>query len=344
MMKKRMLLIIMAFGLLGTLAGCGGKTQDPANSEGSSDPDRVKQQISVSGEGRAEYTIGICQLVQHEDLDAATEGFQDAVKKEFGNDVAFDVQNAQNDSYNCSVIINGFVSNDVDMIMANGTPALQAAAAGTDTIPILGTCVTDYAQALNLKDYDGTVGGNISGTSDISPLDQQAQAVKELFPDEKQVALLFCSAESNSKGQAEEMKQYLTEMGYECTDYTFSDSNDLAAVVRMAAENSDLIYIPTDNTVGANSGIVKNICLEEKVPVFTGSETICRGCGAATLCLDAYELGYRTGEMAVDVLTGEEDIAKMPVENAPRFMKKYNPQICSALGIDVPEDYEPLEE
>lgn len=343
MMKKRILLFVMAFGLLGTLAGCGTGTADSSPVENGSSSETA-QQTSAEKEEQAEYTIGVCQLVQHEDLDAATEGFQDAVKKALGDDVEFDVQNAQNDSYNCSVIINGFVSNDVDLIMANGTPALQAAAAGTDTIPILGTCVTDYAQALNLKDFDGTVGGNISGTSDVSPLDQQADAVKELFPDEKQVGLLYCSAESNSKGQAEEMKQYLLERGYECTDYTFSDSNDLAAVVTKAAENSDLIYIPTDNTVGSNAGIVKNICLERKVPVFTGSETICKGCGAATLCLDAYELGYRTGEMAAEVLSGETDISEMPIENAPHFTKKYNPEICEALGIEVPEDYEALDE
>ncbi len=343
MMKKRILLFLTAFGMLGALTGCSGAAPG-STPGGSSSSENVREQASAKDEDHAEYTIGICQLVQHEDLDAATNGFEDALKEALGNDVEFDVQNAQNDSYNCSVIINGFVSNKVDLIMANGTPALQAAAAGTDTIPIMGTCVTDYAQALNLEDFDGVVGGNISGTSDVSPLDQQADAVKELFPDEKQVGLLYCSAESNSKGQAEEMEQYLAEMGYECTDYTFSDSNDLAAVVTKAAENSDLIYIPTDNTVGANSGIVKNICLEKKVPVFTGSETICQGCGAATLCLDAYELGYRTGEMAAEVLTGKEDISKMPIENAPHFTKKYNPEMCKALGIEVPEDYEALDE
>ncbi len=334
-MKKKMVVGCIALAAMAGLVACG-TTEVTQNSS-------MLGSLSAKKETKAEYTIGICQLVQHEDLDAATQGFMDAVKEQMGDRVAFEVNNAQGDSNTCSVIINSFVSGEVDLILANATPALQAAAAGTDTIPILGTCVTDYALALDLKDFDGTVGGNISGTSDVSPLDQQAEAIRELFPDKKKVGMLSCSAEINAKTQIDEIRKLLTDMGYECTDYTFSDSNDLAAVVRRAAEECDFIYTPTDNTVSANSDLINNICLEAKIPIFTGSESICEGCGAATLCLDAYELGYATGEMAVKVLEGTEDISKMPIQSAPKFVKKYNPKICKILGISVPEDYEPLD-
>lgn len=339
-MMKKIVALLLTAGLAVGLTACGntGKT------ESEKQPEQTGGKLSVEqSENQAEFTIGVCQLVQHEDLDAATEGFQDAVKKRMGDKVAFDVQNAQSDSNTCSVIINSFVSNDVDLILANATPSLQAAAAGTNTIPILGTCVTDYALALDLKDFNGTVGGNISGTSDVSPLDQQADMIKELFPDKKKIGVLYCSAEINAKSQVDEITEYLTKMGYQCEEYTFSDSNDLASVVTRAAKESDVIYTPTDNTVGANSGIIKNICLETKKPVFTGSETICRGCGVATLCLDAYDLGYATGEMAADILEGKKDISEMPVQNAPEFSKKYNPEMCKALNIKIPDDYTSIE-
>lgn len=339
-MMKKMIALLLTAGLVGGLAACG--------STGGMGSEAQTEQMSKSvseekTESKAEFTVGVCQLVQHEDLDAATKGFQDAIRDRMGDRVEIDVQNAQNDSNNCAVIINSFVSNDVDLILANATPSLQAAAAGTSTIPILGTCVTDYALALDLKDFDGVVGGNISGTSDVSPLDQQADMIAELFPDEKKIGLLYCSAEINAELQIDEIRKYLTEKGYECKDYTFSDSNDLASVVTRAVQESDFIYTPTDNIVAANTEIVKNICLEEKVPVFTGSETICRGCGVATLCLSAYDLGYETGDMAADILEGKADISGMPIQNAPTFTKMYNKEIGEALNFKVPDDYVEIE-
>lgn len=291
----------------------------------------------------AKYKVGVCQLVQHDALDAATKGFCDTLKAEFGDDVEIDEQNAQNDTATCATIINSFVSTGVDLILANATPALQAAQAGTNKIPILGTSVTEYGVALGIKDFNGTVGGNVSGTSDCAPLNEQAAMLLELFPDTKKVGLLYCSAEANSQYQVDTVKAALEAKGVECTYYAFSDSNDLATITTNAANNSDVIYVPTDNTAAANTSIVDNICRPAKVPVIAGEEGICDGCGVATLSISYYDLGVGTGRMAIKILKGESDISKMPIEYAPKFTKKYNKRICEALGIKVPADYVPIE-
>lgn len=332
-MMKKLLAVLLAGAMTLGLAACGstGGSQNSAGSENAS-------------KGNAKYTVGICQLVQHDALDAATEGFKKALTDEFGDDVKFDEQNAQNDSNTCSTIINSFVSNGVDLVLANATPALQAAAAGTDTIPVLGTSVTEYGVALQLKDFNGTVGGNISGTSDLAPLDGQADMLQELFPNAKKVGLLYCSAEPNSKYQVDTIKANLEKKGYSCEYYAFSDSNDLSSVTTSAAQASDVIYLPTDNTVASNTGIINNICLPAKVPVVSGEEGICKGCGVATLSISYYDLGYTTGQMAVKILKGESDISDMPIEYAPNTTKKYNKAICDELGIKVPDDYVAIEE
>ena len=271
------------------------------------------------------------------------EGFKDALVEEFGEDgIKFDEQNAQGDANTCATIINGFVSSDVDLILANATPALQAAAAGTDTIPILGTSVTEYGVALELSDFNGTVGRNISGTSDLAPLESQADMIKELFPDAKTVGLLYCSAEANSQYQVDTVKAALEKLGYTCEYYSFSDSNDLSTVTTSAANASDVIYVPTDNTVAANTEIIKNICMPAKTPVVAGEEGICKGCGVATLSISYYDLGYKTGEMAVSILQDGKDISKMPIEYAPKFTKEYIADRADALGITFPDGYEEL--
>lgn len=286
------------------------------------------------------YKIGICQLMEHEALDAATEGFKQAIIDELGEDaVEFDVQNGQGDPATCSTIANQFVSNNVDLIMANATPALQSAAAATAEIPILGTSVTEYGVALDLKDFDGTVGGNISGTSDLAPLDKQAAMIKEWCPDAKTVGLIYCSKEANSKYQVEVVKAELEKSGLTATLYPFSDSNDLAQVCTNAADNCDVIYVPTDNTVAENTGIIDNICEPKKVPVIAGEEGICSGCGIATLSISYYDLGYTTGKMAVQILRDGADIATMPIGYAETQTPKYNAQNCVALGITPLEGY-----
>ncbi len=285
------------------------------------------------------YLVGICQLVPHEALDAATQGFKDALEELLPGQVEFDEQNAANDPATCSTIANAFVSEGVDLIMANATPALQAAAAATADIPILGTSVTEYGVALGIEDFDGTVGTNVSGTSDLAPLDQQAAMIQEWYPDAETVGLLYCSNEANSQYQVDTVQGFLEEMGYTCTQYPFSDSNDMAAVCQTAADASDVLYIPTDNTCASNTGIVDNIC-RGKVPVFCGEEGICKGCGVATLSISYYDLGYATGVMAADILTGKADIAETPVGYAATFTPKYNEAICADLGLEAPEGYE----
>lgn len=296
----------------------------------------------ASAEGTT-YRIGICQLVQHVALDAATQGFQDALKEKLGESVTFDLQNASGDTNTCSTIMNGFVSANVDLIMANATPALQAAVASTGDIPILGTSVTDYATALDISDWTGATGINVSGTSDLAPLDQQAAMLHELFPDAKKVGLLYCSAEPNSKYQVDVIKGYLADLGCECTEYTFADSNDVASVAQNACDGSEVIYIPTDNTAASCTEAIRNVVEPAKVPVITGEEGLCKGCGIATLSISYYDLGYATGEMAYELLAGGADIASMQIRFAPNVTKEYNKELCDLLGITIPEGYTAIE-
>ena len=337
---KKALALILAGLMTASMTACGSgkaaETTQAAADTAAEKADETKEEASADG---ASYKVGICQLVQHVALDAATEGFKDALTEEFGDKVTFDEQNAQGDSNTCSTIINSFVSDNVDLILANATPALQAAQAGTNEIPILGTSVTEYGVALGIDGFDGTVGGNISGTSDLAPLDEQAAMLHELFPDAKNVGLLYCSAEPNSQYQVDTVKAALEELGYSCEYYAFSDSNDLSTIATKAASESDVLYVPTDNTAASNTEIINNICQPAGIPVITGEEGICSGCGVATLSISYYDLGVATGKMAVKILNGESDISEMPIEYAPQFTKKYNPTICEALGIEVPSDY-----
>jgi len=290
--------------------------------------------------GEAQYTVGVIQLVTHDALDAATQGFIDALNAEMGEGVVeVDVQNAAGDSNTCATMANAFVADEVDLIMANATPALQAAVAATADIPILGTSVTEYGVALDIEGFTGTVGGNVSGTSDLAPLDQQADMIMTLFPEAKNVGLLYCSAEANSQYQVDTVKALLEAKGVTATLYPFSDSNDVAAVAQNACDASDVIYVPTDNTVAANTGIVDNICQPAGIPVVAGEAGICGGCGVATLSISYYDLGVTTGKMAAKILKGEADIATMPIAYAENFTPQYNAAICEALGVTVPADY-----
>ena len=339
-MKKKLFALLLAAMMVLSLAACGGGNDpagdapDDAASDGA--PDSAPDSAPEGGET---YVVGISQLVTHDALDAATEGFQDALNELLPGQVTFDYQNAANDPATCSTIANGFVSKNVDLIMANATPALQAAATATAEIPILGTSVTEYGVAFGIENFSGTVGGNVSGTSDLAPLDQQAAMIQEWYPDAKNIGLLYCSNEANSQYQVDTVQACLEEMGYTCTQYAFADSNDIAAVCQTAADASDVLYIPTDNSAASNTPIIDNIC-RGNVPVFCGEENICKGCGVATLSISYYDIGYKTGEMAAKILTGEAEISTMAVEYAPEFVKKYNPAICEALNITVPEGYE----
>ena len=316
---KKLTAIVLAIAMLATLTACGTTAQKE--------------------DGK--YFVGICQLAQHPALDAATQGFQDALTEKLGDKVSFDLQNASGEPASCTTIVNGFVSGGVDLILANATAPLQAAASATADIPVLGTSVTDYATALEIDNWNGTVGTNVSGTSDLAPLDQQAAMIPQLFPEAKTVGLLYCSGEPNSQYQVDVITGYLTEMGLTCTPYGFTDTNDVASVAQAACAN-DVIYIPTDNTAAANTEAIANVVLPEGVPVIAGESGICSGCGVATLSIDYYDLGHATGLMAAKILLGEANVSEMPVEFAPAPTRKYNPANCEALGITAPEGYAPL--
>ena len=319
-MKKILAIALVAMMLL-SLAACGSSTSAAAES----------------------YVVGICQLVQHEALDAATQGFKDALTEKLGDQVTFQEQNASGEPANCTTIVNGFVSSKVDLIMANATPALQAATAATGSIPILGTSVTEYGVALGIDGFDGTVGTNVSGTSDLAPLDQQAAMVKELFPDAKNVGLLYCSGEPNSAYQAKVITPMLEGYGYTVKAYTFADSNDVASVAAAACSENDVLYIPTDNTAASCTEAISNVALPAGVPIIAGEEGICAGCGVATLSISYYDLGYATGEMAYEILVNGRNPGDMDIRFAPQFTKKYNEDNCAQLNVTIPDGYEAID-
>ncbi len=288
------------------------------------------------------FTVGICQFVQHEALDAATKGFKDALVEALGDKVTFDEQNASGEPANCSTIVNSFVAKNVDLIMANATPALTAAKSATSDIPILGTSVTAYSVALDLDNYNGTVGGNVSGTSDLPDLSKQADMVTEWFPDAKKVGIIYCSSEANSKYQVDEITKYLTAKGITCKSFSFTDSNDIATVTQAACNESDVLYVPTDNTAAANTEAIANVVLPAGIPVIAGEEGICKGCGVCTLSISYYDLGVTTGKMAAKILKGEANISEMPIEYTTTT-PKYNAENCQKLGITPVEGYIAIE-
>jgi putative ABC transport system substrate-binding protein len=348
---KKIIATILCLAMALSLVACGSSSDSSDSTSGedvqasadASDVSSDDQGTEAEDTDGQTYTIGICQLVQHDALDAATQGFKDALTEKLGDRVVFDEQNGQGDTPTCATIVNQFVSNGVDLILANATAPLQAAAAATTEIPILGTSVTDYASALDIADWTGTTGRNISGTSDLAPLDEQAAMLQELFPDAKTVGLLYCSAEANSEYQVNNVKADLEDLGYTCELYSFTDSNDIATVCQNAVDNNDVLYIPTDNAAASNTEVINNIASAAGVPIIAGEEGICKGCGVATLSISYYDIGYKTGEMAYEILVNGADITTMEVEYAPEVTKEYNPNTAEALGVTIPDDYEALD-
>ena len=331
MKMRRFMAAAVSAAMAVGLAACGSSSSTASSSANATS--------AASGASGKTYKIGICQLVQHNALDAATQGFEDALTKEFGDNVKIDLQNAQGDSTTCATIVNGFVSNNYDLIMANATPALQAAVSATSTIPILGTSVTDYGTALSMDDFSGTTGLNVSGTSDLAPLDQQEAMIKELVPDVKKVAIVYCSAEANSEFQAQKIEGYLKDDGIAYQEYTFADSNDIQSVVQSAVSDCDAMYIPTDNTAASNMTLVKNITEPAKIPVICGEENMCKAGGLATLSISYYDLGYQTGKMAIDILENGTDPSTMAIQYASATTKEYNADYAKAIGFTMPDGY-----
>lgn len=341
---KKLLALLLCAALCLSLAACTSSTTEttstePASAESGTASSAETDTSEETASAAAQYVVGICQLVQHDALDSATNGFMDALEEALPGQVTFDLKNASNDIPTCSTIVTGFVASNVDLILANATPALQAAATATQTIPILGTSVTEYGVALDISDFSGTVGGNISGTSDLAPLDQQADMLMELLPDAQKVGILYCSAEANSVYQADVVKAALEAAGLTVSVYTFADSNDVATVTQTACDENDALYIPTDNTAASCAEAINNVAEPAGIPIIAGEESLCKGCGIATLSIDYYELGRTTGAMAAKILTGESDISEMPIEYFQNPVKKYDAARCETLGITVPSDY-----
>ncbi len=337
---KKFLSMITLSALALSLIACG--TDSAAKREGNSDS-ASSEQTEAKADDKT-YKVGVIQLMQHKALDAATKGFEDALKEKLGDKVTITVENASGDSTTCATLANSFVSDNVDLIMANATPALQASQTATSDIPIVATSITDYASALgiDLKDWTGSTGINVTGTSDLAPLDEQADMLHELYPDAKEVGIIYCSGEDNSIFQVKEITKYLEEYGYKVSEYTFSDSSDVSTVVQTACDSSDVIYVPTDN-VAANCGqTINNIALTAEVPIIAGEEGICKDCGVATLSISYYDIGRAAGEMAYEILVNGADPAKMDIQYATEFTKEYNEEIVKTLGVDIPKDYEAI--
>lgn len=318
--SKKIVSILTATALVASLTGCGS-----------------------NGSSSKKYTIGICQLMEHEALDAATKGFKDTLTKKLGKDnVEFDEQNAQGESTNCSTICNGFVTSNVDLVLANATGALQAATQATADIPILGTSVSDYATALNIKDWKGKTGTNVSGTSDLAPIDQQEAILKEIIPNAKKVGILYCSSEPNSAYQSKLMQEALKKDGIAYKEYTAADSNEIQSVTTTACDECDVLYVPTDNTMASSVNTIKNVAIPAGIPMIAGEKGICAA-GVATLSIDYYNLGCQTGEMAYDILKNKKKAGDMEVQFAKKLTKMYNAENAKALNITIPDGYKPIE-
>ena len=279
-----------------------------------------------------DFTVGICQLMEHESLDKATNGFIDALTAELekaGKTVTFNTQVAGEPNL-CTTVINTFTAKNVDLIMANATPALLAAANATTSIPVLGTSVTDYADT-----FSGNIPENVTGTSDAVPFDEQARMMIStlgLIEGDK-VGVIYCTNESNSLIQYNAVKALFEAEGIVVEAYTFSETTELQAITSAAATACKAIYVPSDNTVADNDSIVGTICSEKKVPVYTSyGGKICY----ASLAIDYYQLGAETGKMAAKILLGEATPADFEIATlAPSVT--YNQELCDALGIVIDE-------
>ena len=336
---KKTLTIILTLAMILLLAACSGSAPAATAAPAAAPADAA----SSAADDAPGFTVGICQLVQHPALDAATEGFKEALVEKLGDKVTFIEQNASGDSALCSTICGQFVSEEVDLIMANATPALQAAASATATdgerIPVLATSITDFGSALGIDDWTGVTDTNISGTSDLAPLDGQAAMLHELFPEAKTVGILYCEGEANSLYQVNVIQPILEGMGYEVRRFSFSDSSLVSSVTETACSECDVLYIPTDNTAASCTEAIHNVAMNAGVPIVAGEEGICSGCGVATLSISYHDIGYACGEMAAEILLEGADVSQMAVRYAPQFTKEYNSEICQALSITVPDDY-----
>lgn len=365
-MKKKILAAILSGAMIFSMTGCartaGGnttatqETEDTAAAEESTEEVAAEESIddaaaeesteeaaeesteeaaeAPAGDGQT-FHVGVIQLVEHPALDAATKGFEEGLESALsaaGYSVEFDYQNAQGEQANCATIATKFVNDKDDLIMANATPALQAVAAATGDIPIIGTSVTDFVSAGVVQSNEAP-GTNVTGASDFAPIDEQIALLQKLVPEVKQVGILYCSSEANSKFQVDLAAETLEAAGIAYKEYTVADSNEIQSVVTNAISNCDCLYIPTDNTIADNMSIVKNAAWPEKLPIICGEENMCKNGGLATLSIDYYELGKAAGEQAFDILVNGKNPAEMPVVYGG-ITGEYNPETVEAIEFD----------
>ncbi len=292
------------------------------------------------GQSDQDITIGIIQYVEHVALDSAREGFIDALEDNGyvdGENITIDVQNAQADQSNLSTISDRFVSNNVDLVLAIATPAAQSIAGKTKDIPILGTAITDY-EAAKLVESNEAPGGNVSGTTDMNPIREQIELLVRLVPDAETVGVIYTSSEDNSIVQAAIAKEVIEELGLTYTEVTVTNSNEVQQATQSIVQECDAIYLPTDNTMASSMPIIYGVTVESKTPVICGESGMVEAGGLATLGINYYDLGYKTGLMAVKVLKGEAEPATMPIESADDFDFAINGDVAEEIGLDIPED------
>jgi len=287
-----------------------------------------------------DITIGIIQYVEHVALDSSREGFIDALEDNGyvdGENITIDVQNAQADQSNLSTISDRFVGNNVDLVLAIATPAAQSIAGKTTEIPILGTAITDYEAAKLVKSNEAP-GGNVSGTTDMNPIKEQIELLVELVPDAKTVGVIYTSSEDNSIVQAAIAKEVIEGLGLTYTEATVTNSNEVQQAAQSIVQECDAIYLPTDNIMASSMPIIYGVTVESKTPVICGESGMVESGGLATLGINYYDLGYKTGLMAVKVLEGEAEPATMPIESADEFDFAINGGVAEEIGLEIPAE------
>lgn len=354
-LKKLLVLALVLALAVSVFAACGSKddkgTQGEQQKQGASDnaggnagantdddEDIVVGKVATH-DGSDTYKIGVLQLVEHNALSAANLGFCDALEAS-GLKVEIEQQNAQNDQANCQTIASSFINDNKDLILAIATPAAQAVAAKTKDIPILLTAVTDPAES-DLVASNEAPGANVSGTSDMNPIKEQMELLQQIVPDAKKVAIVYCSSEANSVLQANMAEAALAELGIEAVHKTVTQSNEIQQVVASCVGEVQAIYAPTDNMIASGMTTVAKVANDAKIPVICGEANMVEAGGLITYGINYYNLGYKTGEMAVRYFAGEvASVGEMPIEYlaSDDLELQVNWDTAAAIGITIPDD------
>lgn len=335
-MKKflKITALLLSLAMVLALAACGGKTQPAVT-----DPAETPAATGTDVQGAASFKIGVIQLLEHDALNANYQGFVDEINNLMPGQVEIDYQNAQGEQTNCTTIVNKFVSDGVDMIFAIATPAAQAAKTATGDIPILISSVTDPKEA-GLVASNEAPGANLTGTSDLNPIEQQSELLLQLVPDAKTVGVFYNSGEDNSIFQYNLAKEALEAKGIEVQAYTVSDATQLETVAQSAVGKIDAAYIGTDNLIASSMGTISKVLTEAGVPIICGEANMVENGGTATYGLNYYNLGVKTAQMAYEVLINGADTATMPIQYLPAEELDFtvNEEILAQLGIELPAE------